>query len=263
MNEFKTGVIWTMNCVYLPGDIVEKHSHTFFHYLYVQSGNGKITIDNTSAELIPGFIYLIEPMLPHEFSAGDKGLSAYELKFETEDSSLFNKLCTLPNSINTSGFNISGIFQSLFAESVNKDLYYKELILIKFYELITLLFRAGERQQKNESGQSKSSDKFSNVLSYINKNLQNEISLQTLADIVHMDSIYFLKQFKQVTGNTPMAYVRNVRINKAKNLLLHSDMNVTQISAAVGFLSVHHFSSAFKKITGFSPAQFKIKFKVK
>lgn len=263
MDDFKTSIIWTMNCVYLPGDVVEKHSHTFFHYIYIQDGNGKITIDKTSMELIPGNIYLIEPMIPHEFSAGDKGLSAYELKFETEDNDIFNKLCSLPISLNTDGYDIQGIFKALFSESTIKDIHYKNLIIIKFYELIILLFRCAYHHQADKSVEEKSSDKFSKVISYINKNLQNEITLQTLADIVHMESIYFLKQFKNATGNTPMAYVRNVRINKAKTLLLHSDMNITQISAAVGFLSVHHFSSTFKKMTGLSPAAFKENSKLK
>lgn len=257
MNDFKTDIIWTMNCTYLPGDVVEKHSHTFFHYIYVQSGNGKITIDNTTLDFIPGHIYLIEPMVFHQFSAGDKGLCAHELKFETVDTDMFHKLCGLPLSLDTNGYDIKEIFRSLFSETAAKDTYYKNMVIIKFYELITLLFRCASYRENHKSTDKKPSDKFSMVISYINKNLQSEITLQTLSGIVHMESIYFLKQFKQVTGSTPMAYVRNVRINKAKTLLLHSDMNITQISAAVGFLSIHHFSSAFKKITGMSPAAFK------
>lgn len=58
-------------------------------------------------------------------------------------------------------------------------------------------------------------------------------------------------------GITPMNYLRNIRINQAKKLLLHSDMNITQISAAVGFQTIHHFTSTFKKLVGVSPSEYK------
>lgn len=250
-------ILWTMKCVYLPDDMVIKHNHTFFHYIYVHKGNGTITINKTTMDLLPHHLYAVNPMSMHEFKAGADGFSAYEIKFEISDKALYKKLCSLPMSINTSGHEIKSIFQTLFNETTTKDLYYSDIIGIKFYELVTLLFRYSEHQRNDSPDNTPSSDKFAPVINYINQHLQEQITLQTLADTVHMESIYFLKQFKQTTGNTPMNYVRNIRISRAKNLLIHSDMNITQISAAIGFMTVHHFSSTFKTITGFSPSEYR------
>ena len=144
-------------------------------------------------------------------------------------------------------------------EASNVDEFSKSMIDIKFNEFLTTLFRLNLLKKQDENDLKIGSDRFSEIIGYINQNIQSQITLNELANIVHMDSIYFLKQFKKVTGTTPMAYVRNARISQAKNLLLHSDMNITQISLAVGFQSIHHFSSAFKKIVGVSPAVFKEK----
>ncbi len=257
MEKFDTKVIWTMNCVYNKGDIVEKHSHTFFHYIYVHKGGGKILIGNEEMPLIHGYIYLINPMTGHEFCAGEKGMSLYELKFETSDSEIFNKLHTLPTTLDVYKSKVSEIFRSMFPEFAKKDSYSDVLIQYRFYEILTLLFRCNETQRDTEPNDKKQPDKFSEVFTYINRNLQKPLTLAELAQIVHMESIYFLKQFKKATGTPPMTYVRNVRISTAKNLLLHSDMNITQISSAVGFLTVHHFSSCFKKYAGCSPAEYK------
>lgn len=257
MKNLNHEILWTMKCLYLPGDMVIKHNHTFFHYLYIEDGSGTITINKTTLNLLPHHLYTVNPMSMHEFKAGKNGLSAYEIKFEISDKILYKKLCSLPMSINTEGYGIKAIFQSLFSEITSKDFYYSDIIEIKFRELITLLYRCSEHQLTSTTEDTPSTDKFAPVINYINQHLQEQITLQILADTVHMESIYFLKKFKQIMGITPMNYVRNIRINRAKNLLLHSDMNVTQISAAVGFLTIHHFSSVFKTMTGLSPSEYR------
>ena len=56
---------------------------------------------------------------------------------------------------------------------------------------------------------------------------------------------------------TPMEFIRCKRIETAKDLLLFSDMNITQIAYSTGFKSIHHFSNTFFKYTGIRPNQFK------
>ena len=82
------------------------------------------------------------------------------------------------------------------------------------------------------------------------------MKLETLAEIMHMEKSYFLRQFKKSTGKTPMAYVKTLKIEIAKELIENSDMNITQISEFLGFSSIHHFSNAFKKITGKSLSEY-------
>ena len=77
------------------------------------------------------------------------------------------------------------------------------------------------------------------------------------AYLAHMEKIYFLKKFKSEVGTTPVNYLRRLRINQSKKLLINSEFNITQIACTVGFQSVHHFSNVFKKLVGMSPSEYK------
>jgi AraC-like DNA-binding protein len=80
--------------------------------------------------------------------------------------------------------------------------------------------------------------------------------LDSLAERMHMEKTYFIKQFKKHIGATPLAYLKRVKMEKAKDLIINSDMNITQISDFLGYLSIQHFSNDFKKTMGKSPKEY-------
>jgi len=116
-----------------------------------------------------------------------------------------------------------------------------------------------ERVEKTKANDNKTdfNQELVKVMEYIDENLEKDITLQELANVLCLEKTYFLKKFKTAVGITPMAYIRNVRIEKAKEFLKYSDMNITQIAETVGFISVHHFSNCFSKYIGTSPSKFK------
>ena len=63
--------------------------------------------------------------------------------------------------------------------------------------------------------------------------------------------------FKKATGVNFTAYVSRLRIEKAKNLLLNLNLNVSEIAYEVGFQSLTHFNRVFKKIMGQSPTEYR------
>lgn len=254
-------VIWSMNCVYMPGATVGLHSHEYFHYFYVKSGGGYIVIDSVRYELVRGQIYMMQRGALHEIHSGDGGLSAYEIKFNTLDREKLSLLGGLPHSLDLAGYNAEEIFECIFTETQNMGLYYERVVETKLEELILMLLRSNSGQR--DAGSTSYSERFSEVLFYMNRNLSGELDLKVLADIAHMEKIYFLKSFKAEIGTTPMDYLRRLRINTAKKLLVNSDMNVTQIASAVGFQTIHHFTGVFKKITGKSPSEYKLEKKRK
>ena len=254
-------VFWSMNCVYSQNSTVLPHSHEYFHYLYVKSGSGTIDIDTKSYALIPGHIYIMARGIRHSIYSGENGLSAYEIKFNTVDKEKRERLERLPHKIELVGCKAEDIFENIFTEMQNMDVYYERVVEALLEQLIFILIRSSENNREKRT--TTYSQKFSDVLFYMNQNLSKEITLKTLADIVHMEKIYFLKSFKAAIGATPMDYLRRLRINKAKKLLANSDMNITQISSAVGFQTIHHFTGVFKKSTGKSPTEYKLEKKNK
>lgn len=95
------------------------------------------------------------------------------------------------------------------------------------------------------------------VIDYINDNLNQEISLDSLAVLVGMSNYHFARLFKQSTGIAPHKYVVQCRIEKAKEFLKHTNLSISQISVDLGYESQSHFAMLFKRHTGVTPSRYR------
>ncbi|MBQ8559711.1 MAG: helix-turn-helix transcriptional regulator [Tyzzerella sp.] len=77
-----------------------------------------------------------------------------------------------------------------------------------------------------------------------------------LADICGISTVYFRKTFEKVYGTSPIKYLHNFRINKAKSILESDFESINQVAASVGYSSIYHFSKMFKLYTGKSPTEY-------
>jgi AraC-like DNA-binding protein len=95
------------------------------------------------------------------------------------------------------------------------------------------------------------------VLEYINHEYGDpDISNEILAKQINMSVSYFLKQFKKIFHSTPMKYLQNFRIDRAKEMLTTEMLSVAQISEMVGFSTPFYFDVVFKKETGITPSDY-------
>jgi two-component system response regulator YesN len=85
------------------------------------------------------------------------------------------------------------------------------------------------------------------------------LSLKSIARHINMSACYFSVIFKKETGITYINYLTGIRVDKAKALLLNSNMKVYEIAYEVGYDNPTYFSTLFKKITGVSPFDYKKK----
>ena len=94
------------------------------------------------------------------------------------------------------------------------------------------------------------------TLKYINEHLSEDLSLEKLASRVNFNSTYFHKLFKTATRKKLHAFMEEQRIKKSINLLISTDMTLTQIAYECGFSSQSYFSYAFKRRMKTSPRQY-------
>lgn len=87
----------------------------------------------------------------------------------------------------------------------------------------------------------------------IQESFENEIDMEKLAKELPMGYSSFRKAFKRITGESPNQYHLNLRLNRAKNLLTTTVLNINEIADQIGFDSVFYFSKLFKKKNGISP----------
>lgn len=92
---------------------------------------------------------------------------------------------------------------------------------------------------------------------YIAKNYNKRITNEDLAQIAGVSTIYFRKLFTEIVGVSPINYVQNVKVQKAKEMLFSDYSSITDIALSLGYQNIYDFSRAFKKNTGLSPLQYR------
>ncbi|WP_432664362.1 AraC family transcriptional regulator [Wukongibacter baidiensis] len=95
------------------------------------------------------------------------------------------------------------------------------------------------------------------IVGYMHQHFGKKLSNLELAKAINMSESHFIRIFKKETGMTPMQYLTNVRIEKAKKLLKIDRKNITEISLICGFNSTSHFSSSFTKYVGMTPSNYR------
>jgi len=93
---------------------------------------------------------------------------------------------------------------------------------------------------------------------FIRERHAENLRLGQVAGAVNASTFYFCKMFKKVTGINFTDYVAQVRVEKARNLLLNPDLRISEIAYAVGFQSLTHFNRVFKKVIGRCPSQYRL-----
>ena len=92
---------------------------------------------------------------------------------------------------------------------------------------------------------------------FIEEHKTEDISMRDVAKVVNISTFYFCKMFKKTTGLTFTEYLSQVRISKAKNLLLNPNLRISEIAYDIGYQSLTHFNRTFRRIVGQSPTVYR------
>lgn len=91
----------------------------------------------------------------------------------------------------------------------------------------------------------------------IRENVEAEINFKDFAEQNHIGYSYFRKMFKKYTGVPPVQYHMDLKVLRAKEMLMYTDHSIKEISYELGFQSIYYFSRVFKNKLGFSPSEFR------
>ncbi|MFF2912491.1 bifunctional transcriptional activator/DNA repair enzyme AdaA [Paenibacillus sp. NPDC057934] len=92
---------------------------------------------------------------------------------------------------------------------------------------------------------------------YMDNHLAEPVTLGHLAEVCHGSPYHLHRTFKKVTGTTPVDYLQQQRVAKAKQYLLHTEQGVAEIGLSVGLPNTSYFITLFKRKTGYTPSQFR------
>jgi len=140
---------------------------------------------------------------------------------------------------------LSGTIELASGESLN-DLQAK--VKEKIGILVDKVVQAREQRNTNL---------IERAIKFIKENYHRDISLEDVAHHVYLSPCYFSRLFKQVQGENFIDYLTRVRLEVAKDLLLHTDLSITEIAARVGYKDYRYFGQVFKKVEGYTPTIFR------
>jgi AraC-like DNA-binding protein len=253
----------------------------YYRIYYIDEGEGTISNGQKRLKLEPGYIYIIPSFTLCNLLC-PSSLSQYFIQFfeESPDGiSLFHNNRTLLK-VQASELDIAnckrilqinpgrGINRSDNPKVYEKNAYYKEYQELNnrlsdsaYLEtqgiILQLLSRfLGPNQSPLKNSQIIPS-KVLDTMSYIQMNLSQPLTIIHLAQRVNQNQDYFSRQFLQFTGERPLNYIHEKRIERAQYLITTTNMIYPDIAIETGFSSLPHFSKIFKKVTGTTPDNYR------
>lgn len=148
------------------------------------------------------------------------------------------------------------MFMNLFERLCRLYLSGEDMQKFKLKETMIEILELTELCNENKMVNYSNRIKVNKAVKYISDHFEDKITLEKLANEAGMSSSHFSAVFRDLIGKSPIDYLLNVRITKAKQLLCDG-ISVTKVSELTGFSDIYYFSNVFKKTEGESPAEFK------
>jgi AraC family transcriptional regulator len=95
------------------------------------------------------------------------------------------------------------------------------------------------------------------AIEFMHDNYSRELDLEEIASAAYLSAFHFARLFKQITGITPHYYLANLRLERARRLLLDTAHPISEIAAMVGYQSQSHFTRVFKSVAGVTPRAYR------
>lgn len=93
-------------------------------------------------------------------------------------------------------------------------------------------------------------------IDYIHANLHTRITVKDLSELTGLNPSYLSRLFKKETGLSITDYIRDLKIDAAKNMLLYSDFSPAQIASILAFSDQSYFTEVFRRLVGVSPKKY-------
>lgn len=148
------------------------------------------------------------------------------------------------------------LFQRMGNEILNQEIGYISRVNQLLDELFVILARQLSRQNNLSRNFPQN---FLMLEQSLRKNLAHQWTVEEMGALMGLGNTAFSEKVKSFTGFSPLNYLINIRISEALKLLKRPDVHVTDIALNVGFYSSQHFATTFKKLTGYTPSEFRKK----
>jgi len=241
---------------------------------FINEGRFEWKLNEQSYTLFPGDVFLVQPGQKFGNEKGILELGSIiwiQIKIQKlktgellpgkwsslsdQESAAVGKLLMLNNNPVLSKLTEGG----RILNNISYEIHHHELgFVTRINQLIDELLITITRQLTRQNNPTRDFPKvFMHLEESLRKDLFHQWSVEEMAAIAGMGTTLFNERVKNFTGFTPITYLINIRISEAIKLLKNKNISITDIALDMGFYSSQHFSTTFKKLTGYTPGEFR------
>ena len=252
------------------------HAHTFYEINFILAGEGTHYMGDRSIPATRGDVFIIPPNHRHAYRGASDNFRIYNLIFHPRFFEMYlSSLRPLPGFLSlfeveplmraTGGFFYHILLKDETLAEVTArldalhalDQQYESAALIAACECMTIIAILCEEYERTRAAEYKDDAFFSQALTMIFEHLAEPLTIEALAEAVHLSRSSFLRKFNQIIGMSPHRFIQKERIKSAGQLLRNTDMTVARVAEEVGFYDVSHFVRAFTAAIGYSPTEYR------
>lgn len=175
-----------------------------------------------------------------------------QLQIKVYKGILISVLNNIKNSIEAQNYNSDSIFQRVKLFMINNHTE-NTILFNDFMEIITDTVNLSKNVISSTD-----TNIINEISSFVHANISNyNLSLNSVADHIHMSQSYITKIHREQTGYTIKEFIDHVKIENSKQLLLDKNSTILSIATANGFLDINSFCRKFKSMEGITPMQYR------
>lgn len=239
------------------GHAMRRQSLSNYLMIYCTDGEGTLTVDKKRCSIRSGDLILLPRNQPHNYQASIKNpWTIYWLHFDGLLADAFYQHTQLNMPCINIGVQprVVRIFDGL--SELRRGAYQLAEFVQGCHQLQALLSYIAllVRQQKPQTSKALDGERLRAIMQ---EHVHGQLNLDALAAEAKLSKYHFSKKFKAQTGESPIQYFINMKIQRACYLLDSTSQPVKQIAAALGYDDAYYFSRLFKKNIGLSPREYR------
>lgn len=226
---------------------------------YTISGEGLFNLEGKSFIAGPDTVVFLSGAVPHEYKSRNCIWDHEYVQFSGISCQTYYTLIN-PNGFSVIPLNADPTIPELFHQVKNQissqdasQVIHCATLLIQIMDAI--YYSSTIQKRKEQIADSKHN--LHAVIQYIDEHYMDKLNLEDLASIAHLSKYYFCRLFKAYIGYTPHEYLINVRVSKAQQLLLNTNLAIDEIAWKTGFPDATNFVHIFKNIVGTTPGKYR------
>lgn len=238
------------------------HTHQFSELFYVLSGKGAFYVENNVIPVKTDDLIIINPHVEHTEKTLPNNPMDY-IVFGIEGLTFSFLQNNEDSSKNYSYYNYGAVKHHFinFSQLIAKEFHEKkpgfELVCHDILEILLTYISREQNISVILDSMFQTSKECALAKRYIDENYSQNITLDLLANITHIDKFYLTHTFTKCLGQSPIRYLTEKRLSSAKELLAGSNFSISQISSMTGFSSQSYFAQIFRKEVGLTPLQYR------